>query len=130
MQTVIIRWQQPVTFTEFKINCLSMLQVATENAATCWLFDYRSKGELTQKESEWLSQEFYPKALQLIAPQLLVAFLLTPRQMQRLQENKDLSSALDACPEVRYQAFLTEQDAVKWMEDTVVELVTKVHRQA
>ncbi|MGV3539414.1 MAG: hypothetical protein ACO1OQ_06355 [Rufibacter sp.] len=131
MHTVIIRWQQPVTFTEFKMNCLAILQMARENQATSWLFDCRSKGEMTQEESEWLSQEFYPKALHLIAPSLLVAWLLNPRQMQMLHEGNGLSAvnSSNASLEVRRNAFLTEQEAVKWLEECAEEACQKLRKK-
>ncbi|WP_207432840.1 hypothetical protein [Sabulibacter ruber] len=119
MQTVIIRWQQPVTFTEFKMNCLAILSLAKEHTACSWLFDCRSKGEITQDESDWLSQEFYPKTLQLVASHVVVAWLLNPRQMQRLQEGGSLSAISSDCPDVMRKAFLTEQEAVQWLEDSV-----------
>ncbi|WP_192823319.1 hypothetical protein [Rufibacter sp. LB8] len=116
MQTVIIRWQQSVTFTEFKMNCLAILATAKENASALWLFDCRSKGEVTLEESEWLQQEFFPKALQQVAPQLVVAWLLNPRQMQRLQEGEKLQAISEPSQDVMRQAFMTEQEAVAWLE--------------
>ncbi|GGK59968.1 hypothetical protein ACD591_11740 [Rufibacter glacialis] len=126
MQTVIIRWQQPVTFTEFKMNCLAILSLAREHTASSWLLDCRSKGEITQQESDWLSNEFYPKSLQQVSSWVLVAWLLTPRQMQRLQEGA-LSAVSSDCPDVCRKAFLTEHEAVKWLEDSVAQIE---HRKA
>ncbi|WP_205501765.1 hypothetical protein [Rufibacter psychrotolerans] len=125
MQTVIIRWQQPVTFTEFKMNCLAILSLAKEHTACCWLFDCRSKGEVTQEESDWLSKEFYPKALQLVASHVVIAWLLNPRQMQRLQEGATLTAISADSPDVKRRAFLTEQEAVKWLEDAMEQLELK-----
>ncbi|GAB2529876.1 hypothetical protein GCM10027189_06730 [Rufibacter soli] len=125
MQTVIIRWQQPVTFTEFKINCLAILALAKENSANSWLLDCRSKGEITQQESDWLTHEFYPKAIEQVASQLVVAWLLTPRQMQRLTEGASLSAVTLDNPVIRRKAFMTEQDAVKWLEESLAELEQK-----
>ncbi|RNI26051.1 hypothetical protein [Rufibacter latericius] len=122
MQTVIIRWQQPVTFTEFKMNCLAILSTAKEHTASSWLFDCRSKGEMTQLESDWLINEFYPKALQLVSSHVLVAWLLAPRQMQRLQEGASLSAITQDCDDVRRKAFLTENEAVRWLEESVAQM--------
>ncbi|MBC3541987.1 hypothetical protein ACFSC6_08915 [Rufibacter sediminis] len=122
MQTVIIRWQQPVTFTEFKMNCLAILATAKEHMTSSWLFDCRSKGEMTQQESDWLRDEFYPKALQLVSSRVLVAWLLAPRQMQRLQEGAALSAITEESQDVRRKAFLTENEAVKWLEESVEQL--------
>jgi hypothetical protein len=121
MQTVIIRWQQSVTFTEFKLNCLAILSLAKENNSTHWLFDCRSKGEITVEESDWLYRDFFPKAVRQIAPQLVVAWLLNPRQMQRLQDGETLLAISETSQEVMRHAFMTEQEAVYWLEcaDTV-----------
>ncbi|QHL88781.1 hypothetical protein GU926_15640 [Nibribacter ruber] len=121
MQTVIIRWQQPVSFTEFKLNCLAILAIAKENAASSWLLDCRSKGEVTQKESQWLVEEFYPKALQMVSSQLCVAWLLNPRQMQRLQEGETFTAVTEPHPNVHRKAFMTEQEAVEWLEQSIAE---------
>lgn len=123
MQTAIIRWQQPVTFTEFKLNCLAILALAKENSAVSWLVDCRSKGEVTPQESEWLCDEFYPKALQQVSPQLVIGWLLNPRQMQRLKEGEKLHAISAPCPDVRREAFMTEQDAVQWLEQSVMEMI-------
>ncbi|MFB9865188.1 hypothetical protein [Rufibacter immobilis] len=128
MRTVIIRWQQPVTLTEFKMNCLAILSLAKENAASSWLLDCRSKGEVTQQESDWLSKDFYPKALEQVAPHVIVAWLLNPRQMQRLQEAHTLSATSEDGMDVRQKAFLTEQEAVNWLEGSVAELEHRSHR--
>jgi hypothetical protein len=122
MQTVIIRWQQPVTFTEFKMNCLALLSVARENPAASWLIDCRSKGEMTQNESDWLTSEFYPKVLEQVSSHVLVAWLLAPRQMQRLQEGATLSAISSDKLDVQRKAFLTENEAVKWLEESVAHL--------
>ncbi|WP_181304504.1 hypothetical protein [Rufibacter sp. XAAS-G3-1] len=129
MQTVIIRWQQPVTFTEFKINCLAILSTAKENAAASWLIDCRSKGELTQHESDWLSNEFYPKVLEQVSAHVLVAWLLAPRQMQRLQEGATLSAISSDCSDVQRKAFLTEHEAVKWLEAAVAQVEHRNNNQ-
>lgn len=130
MHTVIIRWQQPVTFTEFKMNCLAILSLAKENTATSWLFDCRSKGEVTLQESEWLSQEFYPKAMQQVAPHVLVAWLLNPRQMQCLKDGQALSAVSSDSEDVMRRAFLTEQEAVQWLEEYFPVLVHKNDRHS
>jgi hypothetical protein len=129
MQTVIIRWQQPVTFTEFKMNCLAILALAKEHAAPFWLFDCRSKGEVTEQESDWLSQNFYPKALEQVASHVLVAWLLNPRQMQRLQEGASLTAISSDRPDVMRKGFLTEQEAVRWLNETVSQLEQRNHRR-
>jgi hypothetical protein len=103
------------------MNCLAILSLAKEHSASTWLFDCRSKGEITLQESDWLSNEFYPKSLQQVSSQVLVAWLLTPRQMQRLKEG-ELSAVSSDCPDVSRKAFLTEQEAVKWLEDTVAQI--------
>lgn len=122
MQTAIIRWQQPVTFTEFKLNSLAVLALAKENAAICWLIDCRSKGNLTPEESLWLCQEFYPKALQQVSTQLAVAWLLSPRQMQSLKEENALDAITGQSQDVRRQAFMTELEAVTWLEKCNAEI--------
>lgn len=125
MQMIIIRWQQPVTFTEFKLNCLAVLEMARENTSNSWLFDCRSKGEITDAESEWLCHDFFPKVLQQVAPQFLLAWLLNPRQMQGLKEGKILSALTETDPDIRRSTFMTEQEAVKWLEHSLDDLVYK-----
>ncbi|WP_210466514.1 hypothetical protein [Rufibacter roseolus] len=127
MQTVIIRWQQPVTFTEFKMNCLAILSTAKEHEACSWLLDCRSKGDMSQKESDWLSFEFYPKVLEQVSSHVLVAWLLAPRQMQRLQEGAALSAITSDSSDVCRKAFLTENEAVKWLEESVAQMVHRNH---
>lgn len=120
LHILFLRWLQPNTLAEAHASYHAALNLAVQHGCGNWLLDSRRTGPINLRETEWLTQEFFPLAVAQLAPHpLRLAVFSSLQRIEQMRTDAALSPAVQAAiaPTQPYEAaiFMQEAEAVTWL---------------
>lgn len=117
---IALRWQVPYTLWEVQTSYRAALELARRHGCGRWLLDSRLAGPLDLAVTQWLTQDFLPRAATRLAPQALrLAVVSSSARLQQLHTDDTVGPAVAeafAAPHPYYtNIFATEEEAVAWL---------------
>ena len=119
LDVLFLRWPQPVyAFTTREVYT-KVLELAQETQARYWLFDVRSRGPLSEEDSVWVKNCFYPELHGQVNRPIYVAYLVTPAHAED-PATAALVEEMKKQPwygqEADFEGFTSETEALAWLQ--------------
>jgi hypothetical protein len=120
LDIVFLRWLQPNTLAEAHTSYHAALSLGVQHDCGNWLLDARRTGPINLPETEWLSREFFPLAVSLLAPRpLRMAVFSSLHRLEQMRTDTAVAPAVQAALAATqpYEAaiFMQEAEAVAWL---------------
>ncbi|MFC6996182.1 hypothetical protein [Rufibacter roseus] len=119
LDVLFLRWPQPVYDFTVREVYQQVLELAEATNARYWLFDIRSRGPLSDADSHWVRNEFYPTLHEKFDHITHVAYLLTPAHAEdhftiKAAEESRKQSWYGKCAD--FEGFTSETEALHWLK--------------
>ena len=121
LHIVFLRWLQPDTLAEAQASYRDALALALAHGCGNWLLDSRRCGPLDLFETAWLTREFFPAAVEELAPRpLRMAVFSSMQRFDQMHADSAVAPAVQAAIAATqpYEAaiFMAEAEAVAWLQ--------------
>ncbi|GAA3918700.1 hypothetical protein [Hymenobacter algoricola] len=114
------RWRHDSSFADLQAEYEARLAAGRAHHATRWLVDVRRRDAPTLEASEWVAQQWLPRAVATMAPaRLRLAYFILPAQAEMLRTNTAIQplvhEALARIHDYEMEIFHNEGEAVGWL---------------
>ncbi|RNI26803.1 hypothetical protein [Rufibacter latericius] len=115
LDILFLRWFRDPDSVQLRQGYLHALDLAKEVRTAYYMFDLRSRGQVSAEDEAWLLQTFFPLLEEELNYPSYYANLVTPTHYAYIRDNVGLE-LLDKYSDLTKMAvFTAEQDAVAWL---------------
>ena len=115
LDILFLRWYRHPDSDQLRQGYLSALEMAREVKGAYWMFDLRSRGQLSQEDEAWMLQTFFPQVEEELGYQGYFANLVTPTHYAYIRDSIGLDYVESYGALTQLGVFLSEQEAVAWL---------------
>ncbi|WP_210489951.1 hypothetical protein [Rufibacter aurantiacus] len=115
LDILFLRWYRSPDSVQLRQGYLQALDMAKEVKTAYYMFDLRSRGQVSADDEAWLLQNFFPSMEEECNHQSYCANLVTPTHFNYIKETVGLEFLEQYSDLTKMGIFLSEQDAVAWL---------------
>ncbi|MGY3090565.1 hypothetical protein ACVWYF_003620 [Hymenobacter sp. UYAg731] len=121
---MVVRWHSHASFEVVQADYAHMLAAAEEHGISNWLLDVRRRDKIPADLSAWVTNVFYPRATQQLAPRRLrMAVLNSPALTEAYTSDPDqkkyVTYVMDPARPFDISLFEDEGAAMRWLNPLV-----------
>ncbi|WP_210462871.1 hypothetical protein [Rufibacter roseolus] len=115
LDILFLRWYRSPDSVQLRQGYLQALDMVKEVKTAYYMFDLRSRGQVSADDEAWLLQNFFPSMEEECNHQSYCANLVTPTHFNYIKETVGLEFLEQYSDLTKMGIFLSEQDAVAWL---------------
>ncbi|MBC3539652.1 hypothetical protein ACFSC6_19205 [Rufibacter sediminis] len=115
LDILFLRWFRVPDSAQLRQGYLQALELAKEMKSAYWMFDLRSRGQVSPEDETWLLQTFFPRVEEELGYQGYFANLVTPSHYAYIRDVVGLEYLEKYGKIIKLGIYTSEQDAVAWL---------------
>ncbi|WP_157593088.1 hypothetical protein [Rufibacter tibetensis] len=115
LDILYLRWFRVPDSEQLRQGYLLAFELAKEVKSAYWLFDLRSRGQLSPEDEAWMLQTFFPKVEEELGHKNYFSNLVTPSHYSYIKECIGIDYLQNFSEQSKLGVFVSEQDAVAWL---------------
>ncbi|KAA3440258.1 hypothetical protein [Rufibacter hautae] len=115
LDILFLRWYRSPDSTQLRQGYLQALDMAKEVKTAYYMFDLRSRGQVSAEDEAWLLQRFFPSMEEECSHKSYCANLVTPTHFNHIRDKVGFEYLDQYSDLTKMGIFLSEQDAVAWL---------------